>query len=72
VENLTWDLPKGLRGWDDDHLSRETPFGEHAGAQGLGSTRNDHETVPVVAFCVLSGPPSFAPRVVGDVEEAHD
>ncbi len=72
VENFSWDLPEWLRGGNDDHLSWETPFRQQAGAHCLGPTRHDHETVPVVAFGVLSRPSRFAPRVVGDIEEADD
>jgi len=72
MKSFVWDIPDWLRSGNHDHLSWETPFREQAGAHGLGSARHDHQTVPVVAHGILPRPSRFAPRVVGDVEEAHD
>lgn len=71
VNNIIWDLPELRRGGLDDHLSWETPFRKHLGAWP-GSTWNDRENVPVVAFSALSRPSRFAARVFDDVEEAND
>ena len=59
-------------GWVDDDLSREAPFQKQVRTGRLWASWDDHETVQMVLLRVARCESRLTPRVIGDIDEAHN
>jgi hypothetical protein len=72
MQHILREAEERFGGWVDDDPSREAPLQKQVGTSRLWASRHDHETVQVVLPRILRCESRLAPRVVGDIDEAHN
>jgi len=72
MEDVLREAEERFGGWVDDDLAREAPLQKQVGTSSLWASRHDHETVEVVLLRIVRCESRLAPRVVGDIDEAHN
>lgn len=72
MQHILREAEEWFGGGFDDDLPRETPFQKQVGTSRLWSSRHDHETVQMVVLRIVRGESRLAPRVIGDIDEAHN
>ena len=72
MKQLLREAEERLGGWVDDDLSREAPFQKQVGTSRLRASRHDHQTVQVVLLRILRCESRLAPRVIVEIDEAHN
>jgi hypothetical protein len=72
VKHILREAEERFGGWDNNDLSREAPFQKQVSTSRLWAFRHDHETVQVVLLCIVRCESRLAPRVIGEIDEAHN